>query len=61
MKKSILALMAVVALAPAAAFVHAQEPVRVGGNVKAPERVRYVPPVYPSEARQARLTGLVIL
>ena len=61
MKKSILALMAVVALAPAAALAQQQEPVRVGGQVKAPERVRYVPPVYPEGAQQARVSGIVIL
>ena len=60
MKKSILALAAVVALAPAAASAQ-QQPVRVGGNVTAPERVRYVPPVYPGEAVSARVSGIVIL
>lgn len=61
MKKSILALATVVALAPAAAMAQSQEPVRVGGNVKAPERVKYVPPVYPGIAQDARVTGIVIL
>lgn len=64
MKKSILALMACVtvgALAPAAALAQGQMAVRVGGTVKAPERIRYVPPVYPEVAQQARVTGIVIL
>jgi TonB family protein len=61
MKKSILALAAVVALAPAAALAHSQEPVRVGGNVQAPERVKYVAPLYPAEAKSSRVTGIVIL
>ena len=38
-----------------------QEPVRVGGNVKAPERVKYVPPTYPPIAQSARVSGIVIL
>ncbi len=59
MKKSILALAAFLALAPAAAM--AQEPVRVGGNVLAPERIRYVAPVYSQEAQHIRVSGIVIL
>lgn len=61
MKKSILALAAVVALAPAAALAQTQEPVRVGGNVKAPERVKYVAAVYPEAALSTRVSGIVIL
>ena len=38
-----------------------QEPVRVGGNVTAPTKVRHVPPVYPPAARQMRAQGVVIL
>jgi protein TonB len=37
------------------------EPVRVGGRISRPERVRYVPPVYPPIARAARVEGVVIL
>lgn len=61
MKKSIFVLMAFVAFAPGAVLAQGQMPVRVGGNVQAPERVRYVPPVYPEVAQQARVTGIVIL
>jgi len=61
MKKSILALATVVALAPAAALAQTLEPIRIGGNVQAPERTRYVPPVYPSEARAAGVSGIVII
>lgn len=36
-------------------------PVRVGGNVKAPTKTRDVRPVYPDEAREAGVQGVVIL
>jgi protein TonB len=36
-------------------------PVRVGGIVKEPRIVKLVPPVYPKMARQARITGTVVL
>jgi protein TonB len=61
MKKSILALAAVMSLAQAAALANVQEPVRVGGNVQAPERIKYVPAVYPAIAKSAGVTGVVIL
>lgn len=35
--------------------------VRVGGNVRAPTQVRRVNPVYPPEARDARIQGVVIM
>ena len=34
---------------------------RVGGNIKPPEKIRDVRPIYPAEAQQARITGVVIL
>ncbi|MYJ05752.1 MAG: energy transducer TonB, partial [Acidobacteria bacterium] len=37
------------------------EPVRVGGNISPPTKVRDVPPVYPPVAQQARVQGVVIL
>jgi TonB family protein len=39
----------------------AMEPVRVGGNIRTPTKVRDVPPIYPPEAQMARVQGVVIL
>jgi TonB family protein len=36
-------------------------PLRVGGDVKAPVRITYVPPVYPELARRARIQGIAIV
>ncbi|HLA77619.1 MAG TPA: energy transducer TonB [Vicinamibacteria bacterium] len=36
-------------------------PVRVGGLVKAPRKIRHVDPAYPTLALQARLEGIVIV
>jgi protein TonB len=36
-------------------------PVRVGGNIRQPERLKYVPPVYPPVAQAARVQGVVIV
>jgi TonB family protein len=36
-------------------------PLRVGGEVAAPDRVHYVPPVYTEIARRARIQGVAIL
>jgi TonB family protein len=36
-------------------------PVRVGGNIKTPTKVKNVPPVYPPDALAARIEGVVIL
>ena len=36
-------------------------PVRVGGNIKAPTKIRDVRPVYPSIAQSARVQGIVII
>ena len=37
-----------------------EEPVHVGGQIRTPERVAYVAPVYPPVAQAARLEGIVI-
>tara|TARA_Y100000031_G_scaffold134167_1_gene156480 strand:+ start:93 stop:569 length:477 start_codon:yes stop_codon:yes gene_type:complete len=37
------------------------EPIRVGGNIKPPERVRNVNPIYPAIAQSARVQGIVII
>lgn len=36
-------------------------PVRVGGNIKTPTKVRDVRPVYPPDAQSARIQGVVII
>jgi TonB family protein len=42
-------------------LVDGMEPVRVGGNIKAPVKVYDQRPTYPEEALRARVTGMVIL
>jgi protein TonB len=37
------------------------KPVRVGGRVQEPRKLKSVPPVYPEAAREARIEGVVIL
>ena len=37
------------------------DPLRVGGNIKEPKKVKHVAPVYPPEAQEARIQGIVIL
>jgi len=41
--------------------VQRAEPVRPGGNVKAPTRTTYVPPAYPPIAISAKIAGTVII
>ena len=38
-----------------------QQPVRVGGNIKQPNKIRDVKPVYPAIAQSARVSGVVII
>jgi protein TonB len=37
------------------------QPVPVGGQIREPRRLTYVPPVYPPVAQAARVEGIVIL
>src|SRR5262249_29297743 len=37
------------------------EPVRVGGNVREPRPIKVVPPMYPTLASKARVSGIVVL
>lgn len=46
---------------PRAAVPDGVSPHRVGGDVKAPRVIRRVEPVYPDEAREAGISGVVIL
>ena len=39
----------------------APEPLRVGGNIRSPEKTKNVDPRYPPEAQADRVTGVVIL
>lgn len=39
----------------------AAQPVRVGGQIKAPIQIRKVQPIYPAEAQAAKVQGIVIL
>ncbi|HZJ34146.1 MAG TPA: energy transducer TonB [Vicinamibacterales bacterium] len=39
----------------------AMQPVRVGGQVKAPTQIKKVQPVYPAEAQAAKVQGIVIM
>jgi TonB family protein len=45
----------------AAPLPSGQIPVRVGGDIKAPAKVRDVRPEYPAEAQAARIQGVVII
>ncbi len=46
---------------PPAQLVDGQVPVRVGGNVKPPTKIRDVKPIYPADAEAANVQGVVIL
>ena len=36
-------------------------PVRVGGNIKPPAKIKDVPPIYPADAQAASVQGVVII
>ena len=61
MKRIVLTLVLGLAAAPMLVAAQGQMPVRVGGNVQAPERIRYVAPIYPEIAAEARVAGIVIV
>ena len=46
---------------PAPTLPSGMAPVRVGGNIKTPTKVRDVRPLYPLEAQSARIAGVVII
>jgi periplasmic protein TonB len=48
-------------LPPPPPKVTATHPVRVGGMVKEPRPLKLIPPIYPSLASKARISGVVIL
>ena len=49
------------AIGPAGVAGVAGAPVRVGGNIPAPTKLRDVKPIYPPEARSAGIQGVVII
>jgi TonB family protein len=53
--------LSIVALLLLVAMVANAQPYHVGGDVKAPVAIVHVNPIYPDEARQARISGIVIL
>jgi TonB family protein len=46
---------------PPSQMVDGQVPVRVGGEIKVPTKLVNVPPIYPEEAKDARVQGVVII
>jgi TonB family protein len=42
------------------ALAQQQQPIRIGGSVQAPQRTKYVAPVYPEGAVEAHVSGIVI-
>ncbi len=46
---------------PPGSYPEGGAPVRVGGNVKTPTKIKDVPPIYPPEAMAAKIQGTVII
>ena len=46
---------------PPAPVVAPQEPIRAGGKIKEPTKIKDTPPVYPAVAQAARVEGVVII
>lgn len=51
----------VIAQLPPPVVATPPEPLRVGGAIRQPQRVRHVQPVYPPIAQSARIEGIVII
>ena len=52
---------AVIALLTPAVAAAQNAPVRVGGDIKEPKKIKDVKPVYPEEAQKAGIEGIVII
>jgi len=48
-------------LRPTEASLSPRVPIRVGGSIQAPRKLRHANPVYPPDARAARIQGTVAL
>jgi periplasmic protein TonB len=46
---------------PVAPAAHSKAPVRVGGRVRRPQVIKQIPPRYPTLARDAHITGEVVI
>src|SRR5688572_10192727 len=60
MRRLVLLLIALAAMSSFAQTVDFDPPYRVGGDVKAPVVIQRIDPVYPPEAKDKRIAGIVI-
>lgn len=58
---AVLALALSVAVPAVSASGDQQQRIRVGGNIKEPKKIKDVKPVYPEDAKNAGIQGIVIL